>query len=124
MKKALSIVCSTILLLALLVIPTQAAQSVSVTLPVSQTVTLEGEGAKAEDAVVNYVLTAVTADAPMPEGTQDGSYFFELNGEQTYLDTVYYEHNELFSYYDAFINREDSSYTMIAPSNTGKPSPK
>lgn len=41
-----------------------------------------------------------------------------LNGEQTYLDTVYYEHNELFSYYDAFINREDSSYTMIAPSNT------
>ena len=84
MKKALSIVCSTILLLALLVIPTQAAQSVSVTLPVSQTVTLEGEGAKAEDAVVNYVLTAVTADAPMPEGTQDGSYFFELNGEQTY----------------------------------------
>ena len=40
------------------------------------------------------------------------------NGEQTYLDTVYYEHNELFSYYDAFINREDSSYTMIAPTNT------
>lgn len=41
-----------------------------------------------------------------------------INGEQTYLDTVYYEHNELFSYYDAFINREDSSYTMVAPTNT------
>ena len=40
------------------------------------------------------------------------------NGEQTYLDTVYYEHNDLFSFYDAFINREDSSYTMVAPTNT------
>ena len=41
-----------------------------------------------------------------------------INGEQTYLDTVYYEHNDLFSFYDAFINREDSSYTMVAPTNT------
>ena len=40
-----------------------------------------------------------------------------LNGEQTYLDTVYYEHNELFTFYDAYINEEDSSYTMIAPTN-------
>ena len=41
-----------------------------------------------------------------------------LNGEQTYLDTVYYEHNDLFDLCDAYINREDSSYTMVAPTNT------
>ena len=39
------------------------------------------------------------------------------NGEQTYLDTVYYEHNDLFLYYDAYINSEDSSYTMFLPTN-------
>jgi uncharacterized surface protein with fasciclin (FAS1) repeats len=39
------------------------------------------------------------------------------NGEQTYLDTVYYEHNDLFELYDSYINREDSSYTMVAPTN-------
>ena len=39
------------------------------------------------------------------------------NGEQTYLDTVYYEHNDLFDLYDSYINKEDSSYTMIAPTN-------
>ena len=84
MKKALSIVLSTILLLALLVIPAHAAQSVSVSLPVTQTVTLEGEGAKAEDAVVNYALTAVTTGAPMPDGAQNGSFSFTLTGEMTY----------------------------------------
>lgn len=39
------------------------------------------------------------------------------NGEQTYLDTVYYEHNDLFDLHDSYINKEDSSYTMIAPTN-------
>ena len=39
------------------------------------------------------------------------------NGQQTYLDTVYYERNLLFDYYDAYINREDSSYTMLMPTN-------
>lgn len=40
-----------------------------------------------------------------------------LNGEQTYLDTVYYEHNDMLMLFDAFINREDSSYTMLMPTN-------
>ena len=40
-----------------------------------------------------------------------------LHGEQTYLDTVYYEHNDLYDIYDAYINVEDSSYTMVAPTN-------
>lgn len=37
------------------------------------------------------------------------------NGELTYIDTVYYEGNSLYSLYNAYINREDSSYTMILP---------
>lgn len=38
-----------------------------------------------------------------------------LNGEITYLDSVFDEHNDLFSLYRAFIQREDSNYTMLMP---------
>ena len=40
-----------------------------------------------------------------------------LNGQITYLDSVFDEHNDLFSRYFAYINREDSNYTMILPTN-------
>lgn len=39
------------------------------------------------------------------------------NGQITYLDSVFDEHNDLFTRYQAFINREDSNYTMIVPTN-------
>ena len=40
-----------------------------------------------------------------------------VNGEQTFLDTIYYEHNDMLSLFNAHINREDSSYTMLLPTN-------
>ena len=40
-----------------------------------------------------------------------------LNGEITYLDSVFDEHNELFSRYYAYINVEDSNYTMLVPTD-------
>ncbi len=40
-----------------------------------------------------------------------------LNGQITYLDSVFDEHNDLFTRFMALINREDSSYTMIMPTN-------
>ena len=40
-----------------------------------------------------------------------------LNGEITYLDSVFDEHNDLFTRFLAYINREDSNYTMIVPTN-------
>ena len=40
-----------------------------------------------------------------------------LNGEITYLDSIFDEHNELFADYLAYINREDSNYSMIIPTN-------
>ena len=40
-----------------------------------------------------------------------------LNGEITYLDSVYDEHNDLFTDYFAYINREDSNYSMVVPTN-------
>ena len=40
-----------------------------------------------------------------------------VNGEQTYLDTIYYEHNDMLSLYNAYINSEDSNYTMLIPTN-------
>ena len=99
MKKALSIVLSTILLLALLVVPAQAAEMVSLDLPVTQTVTLEGEGAKAEDAVVNYTFTAVTAGAPMPAGAGEGDYSFQLIGNEEYqIPTITYSSTGVWQY--------------------------
>lgn len=40
-----------------------------------------------------------------------------VNGEITYLDSIFDEHNDLFTRYYAYINREDSNYTMIVPTN-------
>lgn len=40
-----------------------------------------------------------------------------LNGEVTYLDSIFDEHNDLFLRYSAYINREDSNYSMIIPTN-------
>ena len=39
------------------------------------------------------------------------------NGRITYLDSVFDEHNTLFTRFQAFINREDSNYTMLVPTN-------
>lgn len=40
-----------------------------------------------------------------------------VNGEITYLDSVVEDHNSLFSLYRAYIQREDSNYTMLLPTN-------
>lgn len=40
-----------------------------------------------------------------------------INGEITYLDSVFDEHNDLFARYYAYINREDSNYTMLVPTD-------
>ncbi len=41
-----------------------------------------------------------------------------VDGEQTYLDSIFYESNTLYSLYRAYINREDSNYTMLMPTDT------
>ena len=40
-----------------------------------------------------------------------------VDGEITYLDSVFDEHNDLFARFFAYIQREDSNYTMIVPTN-------
>lgn len=40
-----------------------------------------------------------------------------LNGEITYLDSIFTERNDLYGLYNAYINQEDSNYTMIVPTN-------
>ena len=40
-----------------------------------------------------------------------------LNGEITYLDSIFEETNTLFQSFRAYIQREDSNYTMILPTN-------
>ncbi len=41
-----------------------------------------------------------------------------VDGRITYLDSVFVESNALFSLHSALINREDSNYTMLVPTNT------
>jgi len=41
-----------------------------------------------------------------------------VDGEQTYLDSIVNESNTLFKTYRAYINQEDSNYTMLMPTNT------
>lgn len=40
-----------------------------------------------------------------------------VNGEMTYLDSIFDEDNKLYMRYRSYINREDSNYTMIVPTN-------
>lgn len=40
-----------------------------------------------------------------------------VNGEITYLDSVFNDINNLYYLYNSYINAEDSNYTMIAPTN-------
>ena len=40
-----------------------------------------------------------------------------LNGEKTFLDSVFNERNDQLNLYSAYVNREDSNYTMIVPTN-------
>ena len=40
-----------------------------------------------------------------------------VDGEITYLDAIYTAHNDLYSFFHADINREDSSYSMLMPTN-------
>lgn len=40
-----------------------------------------------------------------------------VNGEQTYLDSIFTESNSLYRTYRAYINHEDSNYTMLMPTN-------
>ena len=40
-----------------------------------------------------------------------------VDGEETYLDSIFDEDNDLYTRYRAFVNREDSNYTMVVPTN-------
>lgn len=40
-----------------------------------------------------------------------------VDGEMTYLDSVFDESNALYSMYAQYINREDSNYSMLIPTN-------
>ena len=40
-----------------------------------------------------------------------------VDGQVTYLDSIFDERNDLYSYFAAYINREDSNYTMLVPTN-------
>ena len=40
-----------------------------------------------------------------------------VDGKITYLDSIFDKHNDLYLRYNAYINREDSNYSMIVPTN-------
>ena len=65
------------------------------------------------DSVANYYHSFDESKLNEEKSTQGPM----LNGEITYLDSVFDETNDLLARYNAYINREDSNYTMIVPTN-------
>ncbi|MBR5713947.1 MAG: hypothetical protein IKX58_04030 [Clostridia bacterium] len=83
MKKVLVSLLIALMITALFANPIRAEEeSVSVILPIKQTVVNEGDGTG--EAEAEYMLTAITSDAPMPEGSENGIFTFRLVGEQEY----------------------------------------
>ena len=65
------------------------------------------------DSISNYMHSFDVIEIDVEKSTKGPVE----NGEITYLDTVKIESNYLFDAYHSRINREDSAYTMIVPTN-------
>ena len=65
------------------------------------------------DSICDYFMKNHYRELDLSQSTEGPT----VNGERTYLDSVYYEYNPLFGRYNALINVEDSSYAMLLPTN-------
>ena len=85
MKRILHCLLAAVLLVLLSAPALAAGRTGSVALPVSQTV----PSGQRSGITVRYTLSARSADAPMPEGAEKGSYRFSLTNEsQSVLPTI------------------------------------
>lgn len=75
---------SAFLLLLVLVNPVYASEtSVELSLPVKQNFDVQNEGAASADLTGVYALSANEDDTPLPEGSQEGTYTFTMQGAET-----------------------------------------
>ena len=65
------------------------------------------------DSVSNYIHRYDVHEIDLTQSTEGPT----LHGQRTYLDTVYTDYNIYASSPNTYINEEDSSYTMIVPTN-------
>lgn len=65
------------------------------------------------DSVSKYILKYDVRTLDLSQSTEGPT----VNGERTYLDSVYIEYNSLINSMGTWINEEDSSYTMLIPDN-------
>lgn len=80
-------------------LPAQAAEtgSVSIQIPVAQEFAVSGTD-KADDGF-SYLLTALEADAPMPEACGEDGWRFSINGNQDIMTApIEFVHAGVFSY--------------------------
>lgn len=96
-----------------------AADVVSVELEVCQEIT--GDTKEDAGAVFIYEMTAQDPDTPMPEGTENGKYTFQISGVdsiliapiQYYKGGVYTYEIERKSTVDGYLCGENSRYTVM-----------
>lgn len=65
------------------------------------------------DSISDYIHRYDVHEIDLNKSTEGPT----LHGERTYLDTVYIDYNRYVSMPNRYINEEDSSYTMIVPTN-------
>lgn len=73
-----------------------AAQNIAISIPVSQTLTIQGQSQNQYQST--YQLKALDNQSPMPENSQNKSYYFTMsNNDETTID-IRFTHAGIFSY--------------------------
>lgn len=111
-KKAVMLLMTTALMVSVLMIPANAEQTASVTIPVKQTFTVSGDSTGVS-SVFNYELYASDSSNPMPAGTSSDRYTFTLDGttEQN-IGPIVYTHAGMYTYtLQQVVKEEKSGYT-------------
>ena len=70
------------LIIFLFAMPTYAIDPAEYSINVGQTVKIDGEGSIPQDSI-KYKMKALKANAPLPEGTMGGTYYFQIEGDNT-----------------------------------------
>jgi pilin isopeptide linkage protein/LPXTG-motif cell wall-anchored protein len=91
-----------------------AQEPLSVTLPVSQTLTVTGSTLSSEGSRFTYLMTAKDSSNPMPDGSTAEGYTFTLEGTQdSIIGPITYTHAEPYEYQVKLVSPTDKpGYTI------------
>jgi len=85
--------------------PAHAEETADVSLSVNQTFSVTGSTVSLEGGVFTYLLSAVTADTPMPVGSAQGGYQFSIKENQSLeIVPMIYSRNGVYEYRLGLLN--------------------